>query len=201
MQIKRIKCPKCNVVLDVKNSKERPELLLNCPRCRTELLVKFPPREEPIEAPTFCDAKPKTNQSHQSVGSENFSFETQLGDTPFQSTSRERSKAKLPKLICNGETYVLSEGENVIGRRANTSLATIQIACTDRFMSRQHCIITITDKQDGTYKAVLSNYQNKNETSINGYKIDSGDAIVLNDGNTITMGHTAVTYSITPFHD
>lgn len=37
----RIKCPKCNVVLDVQNSQNHRELLVRCPKCSTRLRVKF----------------------------------------------------------------------------------------------------------------------------------------------------------------
>lgn len=185
MQIKRIKCPKCGVVLDVKNSKEQPELLLNCPQCRAELLVKFGPREEPLEAPTFF-AQPKQRAAQPNYG------ETQLGDAP-QSSAAHGQKADLPQLRCNGEAYTLAEGRNIVGRKDSKKLATVPIDTDDKFMSRQHCVINVSFT-DGKYKAILSNYENKNDTFINGIKIDKGDDIVLNDGNNIKMGNTILTF-------
>jgi len=49
---------------------------------------------------------------------------------------------------------------------------------------------------EGTLKAVLSNYQNKNQTSVDGQPVNGGDAIRLTDGNAITMGHTTVTFKL-----
>ena len=63
-------------------------------------------------------------------------------------------------------------------------------------MSRQHCSITITTLPDGSMKAVLSNYQNKNLTLIDGQEIETGDAIRLTNGNAIKMGHTTVTFKL-----
>ena len=63
-------------------------------------------------------------------------------------------------------------------------------------MSRQHCIINVSTLSDGSKKAVLSNYQNKNSTTIDGQLIGKGDEIRLTDGNSITMGHTTVTFKL-----
>ena len=49
MQVKRIKCPNCNAVLDVKNSKDERQKHILCPGCKAELLVKFP---QPLVAET-----------------------------------------------------------------------------------------------------------------------------------------------------
>ena len=98
------------------------------------------------------------------------------------------------RLVFEDQPYFLEEGQNIIGRKGNTSKATVQIATDDRYMSRQHCSITITTLPDGTKKAVLSNYQNKNLTTIDGQEIETGDAIRLVNGNRITMGHTTVIF-------
>lgn len=204
MQIKRIKCPKCNVILDVKNEKELPVLRLHCPNCKTLLQVKFSPKEEPVEAPTYY-ARPKqpvdngetqlgNGYSARSEQANAFSCETQLGDGDSNNKSASQRTATL---VFEGKGFPLEEGRNIIGRQATTSQATIQIPTRDHFMSRQHCVINITTLSDGRKKAVISNFQNKNDTSINGHKIGSGDAIILQDGNTITMGETTVTYNVT----
>ena len=198
MQVKRIKCPNCNVVLDVKNSKGLPEMQISCPRCSTELLVKFKPQAAPVEAPTFYARPHGSADSGETQLGDNRSFETQLAGDGHNVGAVPTSRAVL---VCGGNIYPLSEGRNVVGRKASTSKATVQIATDDHYMSRQHCVITVTTKADGTPKTVLSNFQNKNETAIDGHTIASGDAIILQDGNTITMGQTAVTYSITHFHD
>jgi hypothetical protein len=100
------------------------------------------------------------------------------------------------KLTFEGKDYPLEEGQNIIGRKGTTSKATVQIATEDRYMSRQHCSITVSTLPDGTKKAVLSNYQNKNLTSIDGQEIETGDEIRLTNGDRITMGHTTVTFKL-----
>ena len=80
MQTKRIKCPKCGVVLDVKNSQNEVVKQITCPSCKTALQVKFQPQQEkqdPVEAHTYY-APPK-----QPMASDG---ETQLAGTNYGAT-------------------------------------------------------------------------------------------------------------------
>ena len=199
MQTKRIKCPSCGVVLDVQNSKNEAVKQITCPKCQAVLQVKFPPQQEPLEAKTYY-APPKPipvdcaatqlagNNGATQLAGASYGATQLVTDVPKQRTSA--------KLMCGGATYQLEEGQNIVGRKGNTSKAIVQIATDDRYMSRQHCSITVTTLPDGTKKAVLSNYQNKNLTSVDGQEIETGDAIRLTDGNSITMGHTTVTFKL-----
>ena len=51
MEIKRIQCPNCGIVLDVRNSKMEDEKLITCPQCKAVLKVRFR-HEAPLEAKT-----------------------------------------------------------------------------------------------------------------------------------------------------
>lgn len=190
MQTKRIKCPSCGVVLDVQNSKNELVKQITCPKCKAVLQVKFPPQQEPLEAKTYYapPKQPVADNGATQLASSSYGATQLVTDTPKISTSA--------KLLYDGVSYPLEEGQNIIGRRGNTSKATIQIATDDRYMSRQHCSVTVTTLPDGTKKVVLSNYQNKNLTSIDGQPIETGDAIRLTDGNSITMGHTTITFKL-----
>ena len=190
MQTKRIKCPSCSVVLDVQNSKNELVKQITCPKCKAVLQVKFPPQQEPLEAKTYYapPKQPVADNGATQLASSSYGATQLVTDTPKISTSA--------KLLYDGISYPLEEGQNIIGRRGNTSKATIQIATDDRYMSRQHCSINVTTLPDGTKKAVLSNYQNKNLTSIDGQPIETGDAIRLTDGNSISMGHTTITFKL-----
>ena len=189
MQIKRIKCPKCGEILEVKNSKNEEVKHINCPKCFVPLLVKFPPPQEPMEAKTYYTPKPSAADYGATQLGGISSSETQLALSP----SKEESHASI---FYGGMTYQLEDGQNIIGRKATSSTANIQIETADRYMSRQHCSITVSTLPDGTKKAVLSNYQNKNKTTVDGYEIKAGDEIRLTDGNSITMGYTTVTFNL-----
>ena len=186
MQTKKVTCPKCGVVLEVKNSKNEEVKQIRCPKCQAVLSVKF---DTPIEARTYYTPKATNAESGA----------TQLGGYVSGATQLVLSSPEIDShasLTYAGITYQLQEGENVIGRKASSSTASIQIETSDRYMSRQHCIITISTLADGTKKAVLSNYQNKNKTLVDGQEICSGDEIRLTDGNSITMGYTTVIFNI-----
>ena len=183
MQIKRIQCPNCKVVLDVKNSKNEEVKQISCPKCKTLLKVTFDLQqtpEEPVEAHTFYAAPQKPSVD---------SGATQLAAASHKSETQA-------KLMFGLVSYPLKEGQNIIGRMGSTSKATVQIETTDRYMSRQHCCITVTKLPDGTIKAVLSNYQNKNLTTVDGEPIETGDQIRLTNFNKITMGMTTVTFKL-----
>lgn len=189
MQTKRIQCPKCSVVLDVKNSKNEEVKQITCPKCGCVLQVKFDPQQEPIEAPTYYAPKNSSNDNGA----------TQLAGSAYGATQLVAAAAKKKqsvKLMYEGVSYELEEGKNIVGRKGNTSKATVQIATDDHYMSRQHCAINVTTLPDGTIKAVLSNYQNKNCTMVEGQEIETGDQIRLSNGNQITMGHTKVIFKV-----
>lgn len=199
MQTKRIICPKCKVVLDVKNSKNETLKQISCPSCKTVLQVKFQPQQEPMEARTYY-APPKqlmadsdetqlTSAGGETILGSGLSGATQLY-VPTQKTTATA------KLTFEGNDYPLEEGQNIVGRKGHTSRATVQIATEDRYMSRQHCCIKVTTLPDGTKKAILSNYQNKNLTSVDGQEIETGDEIRLTNGDRITMGHTTVVFKL-----
>lgn len=206
MQIKTIKCPTCSAVLSVKNNKVtnnqllagengvlvKSERIISCPNCKSLLRVKFSPekesiKQEPIDAHTFL-VRPKPQASDgETVLENNSSFATQL-------VTPRKSVTATAKLVFNGRDYPLREGRNIIGRRGNTSAATIQIPTDDHYMSRQHCCVNVTTLSDGSKKAVISNYQNKNMTTVNGQQVNTGDEIRLTDGDAVTMGHSTVIF-------
>lgn len=191
MQIKRIQCPNCKVILDVKNSKDEEVKLIKCKNCGAPLEVPFRPQQEPLEAHTYI-AEPKKP----SVDNGATQLAAGLAGATQLAMPKEKPQSSSARLVFDDQPYFLEEGQNIIGRKGTTSKATVQIATDDRYMSRQHCAITVTTLPDGTKKAVLSNYQNKNLTTIDGQEIETGDAIRLVNGNRIKMGHTTVVFKL-----
>lgn len=190
MQTKRVECPNCHKVLEVKNSKNETVKHITCPACAAPLQVKFSPQQEPLVAHTVL-VPPQSNPASDGA--------TQFGGSPSAATvlvPPQQAVSKSLKLEYNGNEYPLVEGQNIIGRQASTSKASIQLPTSDRYMSRQHCIIQVSTLPDGSKKAVLTNYQNKNATLINGSTIQDGDLIRLQDGDQIVMGHTTVTFKM-----
>lgn len=190
MQSKQVTCPKCNVVLKVENSRNEAKKIIKCPRCGATLRVNFPPQQEPLTTHTVL-VPPQPNPASDGA--------TQLVGTPSVATvlaSSQQAVSQVLKLVFNGVDYPLVDGQNIIGRQASTSEASIQLPTSDRYMSRQHCSIRVSTLPNGSKKAVLSNYKNKNATLINGTAVQDDDQIILNDGCQITMGRTTVTFKL-----
>ncbi len=189
MQVKRIKCPYCNVVLDIKNTNNETEKQITCPFCKSELIIKFTPKKEPVEAHTYYAPKRPAVDSGATQLGQPVSGETQLSLHASQTISKV-------SIIYEGKSYPLKDGDNIIGRKASTSNATIQLPTNDAYLSRQHCIIKVTPLPDGTKKVVLSNYHNKNITRIDTQVVEKEDEIRLADGNIVTMGRTKITIKL-----
>lgn len=185
MMKKSVVCPNCGAILEVVNSKNETIKQIFCPNCKIDLRVKFgSPPKQALDAQTYYAPK-----------SPNMG-ETQLSSGKAGATIFAPSKKVSAKLVFKGLEYPLQLGRNVVGRKATTSQASIQIDTADRYMSRQHVLVNLTKLSDGTLKATLCNYQNKNETTIDGQPVETGDSIRLTDGNTITMGYTKVTFKL-----
>lgn len=172
---KIVECPNCKKLLKVGNPNNLELRIINCPNCKYPLRVTFP---TPLDAHTYL-APQKNNID---------GGETQLAAPKQQSSS--------VSLVYKDVNYPLEDGQNIIGRKGSSSMATIQIASEDRTMSRQHCCIQVSTLPDGSKKAVLSNYQNKNMTIVDGQEVENGDEIRLTDGNRITMGQTTITFKL-----
>lgn len=216
MLTKKVECPYCKSSFTVQNLKDKLEVSLKCPKCKAELIVKFKPQAEPVEAHTYLGGSKPINNSYETqlgggkmsshYNANNFG-ETQLGETKDKKGASDdetsiggNSQSLIHQVTAHltyGDVkYPLYEGRNIIGRKGNTSKATVQIATMDMYMSRSHCVIDVKLLPDGTQKAILSNYHNKNNTTIDGMQVMDGDAIRLMDGNSITMGCTTIKFLI-----
>ena len=187
MQEKRVKCTNCGAVLSVRNSKNEELKIITCKVCKTQLIVKFPPiAKEPLEAKTVL-ANPSSGEATTVLGA----GLSQSGDTQYV------PKPNIQKqyyLFLNGKRYPLSAGRNVVGRKASSSDAQVQIETSDLYMSRRHICIEVIRLTDGSTKVFVSNDKNKNSTYVNGSKLNTGDRVVLTNGTQIKMGETIVTY-------
>lgn len=169
-ETKRIQCPKCGAILEVSNPGNEAVKRIVCPLCKTALKVKF--------------RDPDKTQLHGDSG------ETQ----PPGGSGDATRIAKAAFLAVGGSEYPLRDGVNTVGRKSPTSDASLQIATDDRYMSRRNSRIEVSRLPDGRLRAVISNDGNKNPTTVNGMKLEDGDAIVLEDGYNIVMGNTTVVY-------
>ena len=171
-QTVEIICPQCHVRLSVTNSKNEEVKRIKCPNCGKQIDIRF--------------KRPVQEDGATVLGGIPSGGETQLGPV---SVSRKKAYLEF-----NGVRYNLEIGRNAIGRKAKTSSADVQIDTDDRYMSRQHVVINVRRLPDGSIKCDISNDKNKNSTRVNNYTLGPDDAIVLHDGDRITMGDTTITF-------
>jgi pSer/pThr/pTyr-binding forkhead associated (FHA) protein len=186
METKRIICPKCQCVLDVRNSKDEAVKIITCPQCHTQLRVTF--KEQP--------QIPLGGETQYVLGGDK-KGETQYAGSGADGGATEllsSSLSKHPRLIFQNQSYALAKGVNTVGRKASTSTATVQIATSDRYMSRSHVRINVVKLLDGSIKVILCNDKNKNLTSVKGQPLQDGDEIILSNGDEIKMGDTLLIY-------
>ena len=156
METKRIKCPSCGVLLDVRNSQNEAVKMITCPQCKTQLRVMFS-QQHAATPQSFGETEYVGNSNGETQYVNRDNGETRyVGHSSSPSQSDEtilagKNEEVTPGyLLYGGQKYSLGFGNNVIGRKATTSQATVQIATDDRYMSRQHLVIQVikasTDK-------------------------------------------------------
>lgn len=164
METKKICCPKCKGILSVTNPKGEDTLIVTCPNPQ-------------------CGA--------------HLRIDFRTGDTIL--AKAEKGDELIGQLIFAGDSYPLCEGVNTVGRKAPTSDATIQIETDDRAMSREHVQIRVVRLKSGRIKAILSDMRAIEKTEAQPVLIDDDplcpdDAIVLANGDVITLGKTKLKY-------
>lgn len=119
-------------------------------------------------------------------------------DSETEYHSGKQGRAVKPVLEYDGEEYTLAVGDNIIGRKAHSSSATLQIdtsadasGCT---MSREHLKIRVIELSGGKYKSTVSVCKAKNPTSVNGELLKGEDCIVLCSGDRIKMGSVTAVF-------
>lgn len=191
----KIKCRSCGKILRLADKPGINNATFNCPVCKANHRVG--------------DCLRMVDSSKQSISNE----ETQYGtgskynassaeETQYSSNGGEETRfvgaKQMLKIGClvdsYGHSYQLKLGINTIGRKANTSTASIQIDVTDRTMSRSHAIIEVKNV-GGQVLHILRNGANKNPSYLNGTLLESSDQLVLNNGNRIKLGETVLMFN------
>ena len=182
MEIKRVVCKACGVKLEIKNTTGEAVKIIRCPRCKATLQVMF---HQPV-----AQASPDETVLPQQR------LKTEKAPASEETILPPRSVVSdpLPLLLCDDEEYTLKIGQNIIGRRAESGMATVQITTADRTMSRAHALINVVRLANGSHKAVISNYHNKNRITVNGVELRRDEQLVLSHGAVVELGLTLLTY-------
>ena len=87
-----------------------------------------------------------------------------------------------------GLSFQLKEGRNVIGRKAESSKADIQLPCRGRLASREHVVIDVQGSPSEGYVHQVSLYKEKvNKVLVGSASLGWGDILVVSDGDRITI--------------
>lgn len=171
----KIKCPNCGAMLTIRNMEGLETKSVTCPVCKKQ--SRYIDFKQPAPTP------PPMEEDRTMLG-DNLGIHTPQAEKPGALVDNE-----------TGKTYALSAGLNIIGRRAMSSDANVQIDTTDRTMSRKHCAIEAKPAQGKPgYFHYLSNAANKNATYVGTQKLEDGDRIVLQGGEKIRMGGVTLTF-------
>ena len=180
----KVKCPTCGKVLRLEDEPNINLKTFTCPNCKEKHRVgncqrynPAPPPPAPSGEETQYGAVPPAKHS----GGE----ETLVG-APVQQKVGSLDDG-------NGATYHLVMGFNTIGRKADSSTASVKIATSDRTMSRNHAVIEVREV-NGKLLHILKNGANKNPSYLNDVQIAQDDQLILNDGDRIKMGSTVLTF-------
>ncbi len=110
----------------------------------------------------------------------------------------ENDKRALTAILkhSNGQSYNLRLGTNTIGRADSTSNASVQIYTDDRYMSRNHAVIDVENSGANLRCSLRFGYNTQVSIQVNGISLRTYDVVVLNSGDTISLGHTDMKFMI-----
>lgn len=172
-----------------------------CP-CGAKLRVKRVPG---IETKTLTC--PKCGQKRPFTQYRGVSEKSEEGDGPVEPGKPEVPGgtifgdpliSSLPHLLdtATGKTYQLCEGNNLVGRCADSSHADIKILTNDKKLSREHFIV-IGKKIGKQYKFFIRLHKKEvNATRVNNDLLDFGDEIFLQNNSTITVNQTTLKFVV-----
>jgi predicted RNA-binding Zn-ribbon protein involved in translation (DUF1610 family) len=182
MMKKMVKCTSCGISLGVSQQGNEPFRDIRCPNCSHLLRVVFEqPRQEDDGKTVYGGASAAKGASAAPADD---------GSTVYGSANVARQGF----LRCGNQSYALRNGMNIVGRRASSSTANVQIETNDHFMSREHSAIKMARVANGSLKALISNYKNKHSTFVSGQELLDGDELVLTNGMSLKMGNTTLVY-------
>ena len=170
--------PDCQARFSIPHPGSLEDFPVQCPECRTQLIVKPRPQSGSKASASGDDAE-----------------RTEIA------APRKPAAPTMPRLVCEDadypmpvsqSTYVLRSGINSIGREKSSSRASLQIHTNNRTVSGNHIIINLIPLKAGGFRAELRLWENKNKTTLQGRPMVPGDVYELFDGfvigvNTLRM--------------
>lgn len=174
METIRIKCPNCGAVLGAVDHPANAQKMVVCPNCKVRN--------------RFVDFKRVTPSKVDDETRMDMFVEGPIGSLVDEKTHKE---------------YPLKEGRNLVGRKPvrDVPKADIPIETDDKGLSRAHLYIDVIKGRDGRWHYYASNASNKNETRINGVKLEDDDRIGITHDDRITSSETTLRFEGTIIDD
>ncbi|MDR2471946.1 MAG: FHA domain-containing protein [Tannerella sp.] len=171
-----VKCPHCKIGLKVDESRI-PEgiVTFKCPKCKKDIPL------------TYLD-----NISEEQEGETILVF----GASSTSGDNTVGTLTVLPDADTAHQVFQIKEGIFTVGREAKVSVADFCVKTSDKTMSRNHIRIEVKKKPKGKgFFYCLSDNNSKNNTLYNGKSLETGDIIVLQNDDEITLGHTQIRFN------
>lgn len=165
----KITCPNCRSALSIANVPGISEKMLSCPVCRFRAKVSVYQQQAMSRGPQTTD-----------------------DEEPTQVNFGSMDDRTIGSLFMGAKEFSLHKGQNTIGRKAKSGHAEVQIS-DDRYMSRQHAVITIKEGGSGL-EHHLQPTNPKNPIKVNGQLLQNADVVVLQWGDRLTFGHTELVF-------
>lgn len=193
-----VKCPKCQKTFGLKNTEGKSSVNIECPYCKSPIKVII--NRKPIRLNTEGEQQRPQSGGDETMYKSQFTHEAAAQQPAYDKDDTEpyaglASASMSPALLMDGKTYELPIGRNTVGRKAASSLSTLQLDTADRYMSRTNAIIDVARSLDGSWRVTISSSNERNLVKIDGHSIAMGDRIILQPGNTITLGHTNIDFT------
>ena len=165
METIQIKCPNCGAVLGVLDNPANAQKMVVCPNCKVRN--------------RYVDFKRMTP-----LGVDDETRIAMFVGGPVGCLVDEKTHKEYP----------LKEGRNLIGRKPVKGIpkSDVPVETDDRGLSRAHMYIDVMKGRDGRWHYYVSNALNKNETRINGVKLEDGDRIGLKHDDRIASSETTL---------
>lgn len=176
----KIKCPNCGARLKVKLNTLNQDIDIPCPICKTTSPLK----------------------SYQQVTDVSQLEHTEYPDCGDNTKTGILLNETIGQIKILGSTlspFQLKMGRNIIGRKANTSKADIQIPlqATKSRTSREHLIVDVEKVSGKGLVHYLSLYKSEvNETLLNEEKMEAPDRIILKHADVITLPEAKLVFEI-----
>lgn len=200
LETRKIICPNesCRVVLTVRYFDGIENKSLTCPKCHiTHKFSEYTPFTSHIESiikrkqivESDSDMTDVHNVIHQSADYKKYSSDETL--------VKDNTEYKIGYLQTNDSLSLvhLKMGKNVIGRRASSSTATVQIEDPSCKMSRSHFIINVVRQEGKGIYHLISLFQgHKNRSFINDVELPEGDEYILHHGDIIRVEDLTIVF-------